>query len=64
MNTQTKAVWLGYCRTGGRFYLRADEMLPGINVLGAGADDVAAVLAAACAESGMRTLVLDFGSRL
>jgi hypothetical protein len=61
LNAQTKAIWLGHCRTGGRFLLRADEMLPGINILGAGADNVAVVLAAACAESGLRVLVLDFG---
>jgi len=59
MNAQ-KAIWLGHCRTGGRFYLRADEMFPGINILGAGADELAAILAAACGESGLRTLVLDF----
>jgi hypothetical protein len=64
LNAQAKAVWLGHCRTGGRFFLRADEMLPGINILGAGAERVAAVLAAACAESGLRVLVLDFDGRI
>ncbi|MDE1853880.1 MAG: hypothetical protein KGI38_09075 [Thaumarchaeota archaeon] len=64
MNATTKAVWLGHCRTGGRFYLRADEMLPGINVLGTGADGLAAVLAAACKDSGLTTLVLDFNGRM
>ena len=55
-----RPIWLGHCRAGGRFHLRADEMLPGINILGAGADELAAVLAAACGESGLRTFVLDF----
>ena len=64
MNAQTKAIWLGHCRTGGRFYLRADEVLPGINILGTGANELAAVLAAACGESGLRTLVLDFNGKI
>lgn len=64
MNTQSGAVWLGHCRTGGRMYLRADELLPGINVLGRGSDDLAAVLASACRDAGMRTLVLDFYGRM
>jgi hypothetical protein len=64
MNATGKAVWLGHCRTGGRFYLRADEMVPGINILGAGADGLAAVLAAACKDSGLTTLVLDFNGRI
>lgn len=64
MNTPTGAVWLGHCRLGGRFYLRTDEMHPGINVLGAGANTVAAVLARACYEAKMTTLVLDFDGRL
>ncbi|HEV2226580.1 MAG TPA: hypothetical protein VGR56_07240 [Nitrososphaerales archaeon] len=64
MNARSKAVWLGHCRTGGRLYLRADEMLPGINILGTGADGLAAVLAAACKDSGLRTFVLDFNGRI
>ncbi len=41
-------------------YLRPDELLPGINILGSGADGLAAVLASSCAEVGLGTLVLDF----
>ncbi len=59
-----RAIWVGHCRTGGRFYLKPDEILPGINVLGTGADDFAAVLACACTEAGLRTLVIDFHGRL
>jgi hypothetical protein len=64
MKGATKAAWLGHRRTGGRFYLRADEILPGINILGAGADGLASVLASACSESGLRTLVLDFNGKI
>jgi hypothetical protein len=59
-----KEIWLGHHRTGGRFYLRANEIAPGINILGAGAGTVAAVIAAALSESGFRTLVLDFNGNL
>ncbi len=62
--TTTGAVWLGHCRTGGRLYLRPDELRPGMNLIGHGANSLAAVLARACDEAGMRTLVLDFGGRL
>lgn len=41
-------------------YLRPDELLPGMNILGSGADDLAAVLASSCAEAGLKALVLDF----
>jgi hypothetical protein len=41
-------------------YLRPDELLPGVNILGSGADGLAAVLASSCAEVGLGTLVLDF----
>lgn len=61
---QPKPIWFGHCRTGGRFYLKADEILPGINILGAGADGLAAVLAVACNDSGLRTLILDFTGRM
>lgn len=64
MNATSKAIWLGHCRTGGRLYLKADEMLPGINILGAGADRLAGMLAASCADSGLGTFVLDFNGRI
>ena len=64
MDTPTGAVWLGHCRLGGRFYLRTDEMHPGINILGAGANAIAAVLARACDEVKLTTLVLDFDGHL
>lgn len=61
MNAQTSAVWLGHCRTGGRLCLRPDELHPGVNILGTGADRLAAVVASACRDAGLKTLVLDFG---
>ena len=64
MNQQSGAIWLGHCRTGGRIYLRPDELLPGINILGSGADGLAAVLASSCAEAELRALVLDFDGRV
>jgi hypothetical protein len=56
-----RPVWLGHCRTGGRLCLRDDDMSRGMVVLGAGADGVAAVLASACRDSGLRTFVVDLG---
>ncbi len=64
MNAGTKAIWFGHCRTGGRFYLRTDELLPGMNVLGSGADNLAGTLAASLSESGLRTLVLNFNGKI
>lgn len=62
--TSQKPIWLGYGRTGGRFYLKSDELHPGINVLGAGSDALAASLASACIEAGLKTLILDFGGHI
>src|SRR2546428_4280322 len=64
MNATTGAVWLGHCRTGGRLYLRRDELHPGMNLIGNGVGSLAAVVARACDEAGMKTLALDFGGRL
>lgn len=58
--SSAKPVWLGFGRTGGRLLLREDELHPGVNILGNGADAVAAVFASACSEAGLRVLVLDF----
>src|SRR5213593_1276291 len=64
MNATTGAVWLGHCRTGGRLYLRRDELHPGMNLIGNGVGSLAVVVARACDEAGMKTLVLDFTGRL
>ena len=64
MSATIGAVWLGHCRTGGRLYLRRDELHPGMNLIGNGVGSLAAVVARACHEAGMKTLVLDFGGRL
>jgi len=60
MNAKPDAIWLGHCRTGGRLILREDELHPGINILGTGADNIAAVFASSCSEAGLRVFVLDF----
>ncbi|TLX96426.1 MAG: hypothetical protein E6K96_06230 [Thaumarchaeota archaeon] len=62
MNSQK--VWLGFARTGGRLYLDLDELHPGIDILGNGADDVAAALAYACREARLKVLVLDLNGRV
>jgi len=59
----SQKVWLGFARTGGRLYLDLDELHPGIDLMGSGADDVAAVLAFACREAGLKVLVLDLNGR-
>lgn len=64
MESPRDAVWIGHRRTGGRYCLRSDELHPGVNVLGKGAEALAGVLAASFAEAGLRTLVLDMTGRL
>src|SRR3989442_4094052 len=64
MSAPTGAVWPGHCRTGGRLYLRRAELHPGMNLIGNGVGSLAAVVARACDEAGMKTLVLDFTGRL
>ncbi len=59
MNDPTRSVWLGYSRLGGRFSIRQDEMGGGVALLGQGAKDLAAMLAYACNEAGLKTVILD-----
>ena len=54
-------VWLGYRSTSGRFDVNHEDLKRGIAVLGQGANDLAALLAYACNEAGLKTLVLDMG---
>jgi len=51
MNARPETIWLGYCRTGGRLILREDELRPGINTLGTGADNIAASMVATQGEA-------------
>jgi hypothetical protein len=54
-------VWLGYRSTSGRFDVNHEDLKRGIAVLGQGGNDLAALLAYACNEAGLKTLVLDMG---
>ena len=59
--TNGRPVRLGYRSTAGRFELTREDLQRGITILGQGAAELAAVVAFACNESGLRTLVLDIG---
>jgi hypothetical protein len=54
-------VWLGYRSTSGRFDVNQEDLKRGIAVLGQGGNELAALLAYACNEAGLKTLVLDMG---
>ncbi|MDA4132306.1 MAG: hypothetical protein OK454_04170, partial [Thaumarchaeota archaeon] len=62
--TSGRPVRLGYRGTAGRFELSGEDLRRGISVLGQGADDVATLMAYACDEAGLKTLVLDIGGRV
>jgi len=62
--TSGRPVRLGYRSTSGKFELTHEDLRSGISILGQGADDVAALIAYACDEAGLRTLVLDLGGRV
>ncbi len=64
MNDGIRSVWLGYTRVGGRFAVRHDEMDGGVALLGQGAKDLAAMLAFACNEAGLKTAVIDLDGHL
>lgn len=55
------AIWLGHARLGGRFSVKLDEVGKGMVMLGHGSNDLAPIVALACQEVGMKTLVLDIG---
>jgi hypothetical protein len=59
--TNGRPVRLGYRSTAGRFELNQEDIRRGITILGQGAGDLAALVAYACNEAGLRTLVLDIG---
>jgi hypothetical protein len=62
--TSGRPVRLGYRSTAGRFELSHEDLRRGISILGQGADDVAALIAYACDEAGLGTLVLDLSGRV
>jgi len=58
------SLWLGYAPTGGRINLRHVEMRQRVLVTGRRADEMAALLAYAGREAGLRTLVLDLDGNI
>ncbi len=58
------ALWLGYAPTGGRVSLRHVEMRQRLLVTGRRADEMAALLAYAGREAGLRTIVLDLDGNI
>ena len=62
--TSGRPVRLGYRTAAGRFKLSHEDLRRGISILGQGADDVATLIAYACDEAGLKTLVLDLGGRV
>jgi hypothetical protein len=62
--TSGRSVRLGYRSTAGRFELSHEDLRRGISVLGQGAGDLAALIAYACDEAGLKALVLDLGGRV
>lgn len=53
------SIWLGYEPTGGRVSLRLDDLNQRLLVAGQRSDDLSALIAYACQESGLRMLILD-----
>jgi len=62
--TSGRSVRLGYRSTAGRFELSHEDLRRGISILGQGANDIATLIAYACDEAGLKTLVLDLGGRV
>ncbi len=54
-----RPIWIGYGLTGGRISLSHAELRKRLIISGRRADEMAALLAFACREAGLRTLVLD-----
>jgi hypothetical protein len=62
--TGGRPVRLGYRRSSGKFELSHEDLRRGISILGQGADHLATLIAYACDEAGLRTLVLDLSGRV
>jgi len=58
------SLWLGYAPTGGRVWLRFDELKRRLLIGGHSADSVASLLAYACNQAGLNALVLDADGHL
>jgi hypothetical protein len=59
MSSATSPVWLGFTRMGERFEVDLDDLKGGMAMLGQGANRLAALVAHACHESGLKALLLD-----
>ncbi len=59
MSSATCSVWLGFTRMGGRFEVKLDDLRGGIAMLGQGANHLAALVAYACHEEGLKALLID-----
>jgi hypothetical protein len=59
MSAVSKSVWLGYTKTGMKFKVGYEDLLPAGAILGHGANDLAALFAFCANEAGLRTLVVD-----
>lgn len=57
--TSTNSVWLGFTRNGGRFEVRPDDLKEGIAMMGQGSNQLASLVAYACHEAGLKTLLVD-----
>jgi hypothetical protein len=64
ISTYVKSVWLGYNQSGGAANLRIDELGGRLLLLGARANEVAALLACASREAGFKPLILDVDGQL
>ena len=62
--TSGRPVRLGYRRASGKFELSREDLRRGISILGQGADQLATLIAYACDEAGLRTLVIDLSGRV
>jgi hypothetical protein len=63
-STYGKPIRLGYSQTGGEASLRIDELAGRLLILGGRANEMAAVLAYASREEGLRPLILDMDGYL
>ncbi len=59
MSSATSSVWLGFTRLGGRFEVKLDDLKGGIAMLGQGANRLAPLVAYACHQAGLKSLLLD-----
>ncbi len=64
ISTYVTPVWLGYSQTGGAANLRIDELGGRLLLLGARANEMAALFSCASREAGFKPLILDVDGHL